>query len=194
MVPLPDPVPLPPLSLCPVAAAAWEGGSSVGSESWCFFGELWGRFAIQDIAESPDCRSIGRRGGGRWALGLLYLDKSSCLTLPPFWDCCGPVGYTTAGKALSVPPALALAGAPGASHPKFLQDQSPGLISTSCSFARAQVLSPQPSSPSPPCPGFSQLFLAQLGPGSPVLCQSQHGPSCGPVVTVPSSHGQVGNK
>lgn len=28
----------------------------MGSESWCFFGELWGCFAIQDIAEGPDCR------------------------------------------------------------------------------------------------------------------------------------------
>lgn len=158
---------------------------------------LWGTFGPfcnPGHCREPGLQIPGGRGGGRWALGLLYLDKSSCLTHPPFWDCCGPIGYTTAGKALSVPPALALAGAPGASHPKFLQDQSPGLISTFCSFARAPVLSPQPSSPSSPCPGFSQLFLAQLGPGSPVLCQSQHGPSRGPVVTVPSSHGQVGNK
>lgn len=56
---------------------------------------------------------------------------------------------------------------------------------------RAQGLSPQPSSPSSTLPALdspsssSPHAAAQLGPGSPSLCQSQHGHS--PVVTAPSS-------
>lgn len=71
-------------------------------------------------------RKKGEGREGTWALGLLYPEKSLCLTHPPFWDHCDPFwqqNYTRAGgEALSAPPALGPAAAPGASHTKLLQD------------------------------------------------------------------------
>lgn len=163
-----------PVSLCQVTAGARQGGgSSVGSQSWCYFLGTFGLFCHPGHCREPRLqvqrqeekmrrrkRTRRRRKVGTGAAsprGILMFDPP--ILLGSLWN------YTRAGgEALPAPPALGPAGAPGASHPKFLQDGAAGPSSRTDFHillpACAQLLSPQPSSPRSPCPGFSLSFLS----------------------------------
>lgn len=166
------------------------------------FGNFWGIFAIQDIAENLDCRSRGRRGGGvggRWALGLLYPEKSPCLMHPPFWDRCDPLGCRMTPqqdeRPFLLPQPLVLLVLQRHHTPSSckmeLQGRFPGLISTSLSLHVPRCSPHIPAAPTVPAldspSSSSPDVTAHLGPGSPSRCQSQQGHGHGPVVTVPSS-------